>query len=295
SMTNRPPQIMQETLVMKSGPHCVLMIHGLGSGPLELSRLAKDLHLQGFSVEVPNIESYCFGGTQKKYIDWIDEVKSNFWRLSKEYDTVSIVGISMGATLAIELAKTELANAVVLLATALAFDGWAMPWYKFLIDWAHLIPFSNRYVYTEHEPYGLKNEETRYLVKRMMELNDFSESGAATLSLNQITEGRKLIKHVSRDLGYLKVPILVMHAVDDESVHISNAERFFSRLNTSYKEFIYLGDSYHMITIDNERDVVHKQTSRFLKTMVNQISPEPAFELANPITPQLIKYLKKSR
>ncbi|MEZ7847439.1 MAG: hypothetical protein QMB14_06975 [Polaromonas sp.] len=46
------------------------------------------------------------------------------------------------------------------------------------------------------------------------------------------------------------------------------------------KVFIYLGDSYHMITVDNEREAVNQESIRSLKKFVNQSLNEPAFDVA---------------
>jgi hypothetical protein len=57
--------------------------------------------------------------------------------------------------------------------------------------------------------------------------------------------------------------------VDDEIVHVKNAEWLFRNISSTSKEIIYLGDSYHMITIDNEFDIVNRHTADFLKKSVN--------------------------
>ena len=168
---------------LEAGPHCILMLHGLGSGPLELAQLAKDAHLEGFSVWVPSIDGYCFGRDLKKWSLWQEQIQEMYWAASEQYETVSVVGLSMGATLAMLLAQHEHPTANVFLASALAYDGWAMPWYRFLFPLAPWIPFSSRYRYAEREPFGVKNEQTRAMVKRMLDLNQISEIGAAGLDL----------------------------------------------------------------------------------------------------------------
>ena len=180
---------------------------------------------------------------------------------------------------ALMLAELESPTSVVVLAPALAYDGWAIPWVHSLVDLARWIPFSGRYQYVEREPYGLKNTETRAMIKRMLKSQHVSEVGAETLALDLILQGRKLIAQVMSEPERIHSPILFMHAVDDESVHVRNPERIYGQVSSKEKEFIYLGDSYHMITIDNERDLVRKESLRFIKTAVNRCTRQPAFEM----------------
>ena len=266
-------------LQFHAGPHAVLMLHGLGAAPLELARLAQEAHQEGFSVRVPNIDGYCYGSPNRPWTHWRDQVLAHYWACRKDFDTVSLLGVSMGGTLALLLAELESPTSVVSLSTALGYDGWAIPWYHDLISVAKWIPFSHRYRYVEREPYGLKNRETRAMVKRMMQSQHISEVGAEILPLPLITEGKKLIRAVKARPDRIQSPLMLMHSVDDESVHVSNPETLFQRVSSVDKEFIYLGDSYHMITIDNERDLVRKESLRFLKTAVNRATGHDAFDV----------------
>jgi carboxylesterase len=213
--------------------------------------------------------------------------------MRKRYETVSVVGVSMGATLGLMLAQREPLTALVVLSAALSYDGWAIPWYQFLMDWTQWIPFSDIYQYKERDPFGIKNDETRAMVKRMMKLDHISESGAETLTLASLKEGRRFIQATLQNMADIDSPTLIMHAVDDESVHIRSAERVFEQIKSLHKEFIYLGDSYHMITIDNERETVHQETTRFLKKMVNEALDRKAFDVPGVLSPELRRYLKK--
>ena len=270
---------LTKELVLDAGSHAVLMLHGLGAAPLELARLAQEAHQEGFTVRVPAIDGYCFGTTPKPWTHWRDQVLEHYWACKKQFETVSVLGVSMGATLALHLGEIETPTSVVALSAALGYDGWAIPWYHSLISLASWFPFAGRYEYVEREPYGLKNRETRAMIKRMLQSQHISEVGAETLSLPLILEGRKLIRAVKTDAQKIQSPLLFMHAIDDESVHVRNPELIHRKARSKDKEFIYLGDSYHMITIDNERDLVRKETLRFLKSAANRGAGLAAFDV----------------
>lgn len=269
------------------------MLHGLGASSIELARLAKDFHQQGFSVFAPDIEGYCYGTPAQPWASWVAQAQQHLHAMRQQYRSVSVLGLSMGATLALALAQREKVQSLALLSTALSYDGWAMPWYKFLLDWSSWLPFANRYQFVEDEPYGIKNEEMRAMVKRAMKSEHISESGSEILTMHYITEGRKLIKEARKHMSHIEAPVLFVHAVDDETVHIRNAEQAYEQVSSRHKDFIYLGDSYHMITVDNERETVSQESIRFLKKMVNETLDTPAFEVPSIQSAELRRLMRK--
>lgn len=283
----------QQDIELVGGEHCVLMLHGLGASPLELSRLAKDLNVAGFSVFVPYIPNYSFGTECGDWQDWVQHAQQYLWDLRTQYTTVCVVGLSMGSTLTMALAQREPLTSIVLLSTALAYDGWAIPWYSFLLNFASWLPFASRYRYAEAEPFGIKNPEMRAMVKRALQKDHISESGADYLPFKYVSEGRALIKEVRGNVQLIDCPTLLIHAADDETVHMRNAEWAFDNIRSATKEFIYLGDSYHMITVDNERETVNQETVRFLKKTVNDALDIPAFDVAPIQSPELRRMLRK--
>ena len=270
------------------------MLHGLGANSTELVRLAKDLHGQGFTVVAPNIRGYCYGSPIAGWDDWIATVQAHYWALKHTHDSVSVVGLSMGATLALALAQREELTSAVFLSAALAYDGWAMPWYQFLSKFAAWIPFAGLYKFHEAEPYGVKNTEMRAMIKRAMQKDHMSESGVDVLSVKYLLEGQRLIRDVRDNIDEVSCPSLVIHAVDDETVHIRNAQWLFKHIASAHKDMLYLGDSYHMITVDNERETVSQETARFLKRSINQAVGREVFDLPPVQSAELRRYLRKT-
>ena len=282
-------------MILQGGSNCVLMLHGLGANALELQRLAKDLHESGFTVVIPCIEGYTHGTPFQPWPVWIDQVLEHIWKLEKEFATVSVVGLSMGAVLAMVAAQRHsrpLAG-LVLLSASLAYDGWSMPWYRGLLEISAWLPFAKNYRMKESEPFGVKNEEMRALIKATLKSKDISESGVGEIGYDLIKQGQFLIREARSNVHLIDCATLVVHAVDDEIVHIRNAEWVYRKISSEEKEIIYLGDSYHMITIDNERETVSQETTRFLKKSVNSQLDKPAFDVAPIKSSHIRRLLRK--
>jgi carboxylesterase len=275
-----------------AGQHVVLIFHGLGANLLEVSRLSDSLHRAGLSVVAPELSGFCHGSTCTSWHAWVELGRQHVMRLRSQYATVSLCGLSMGATLALAVAAEAEVDGLVLLAAALAYDGWAMPWYRFLLDLLPIVPFKSRYQYREREPYGLKSPAMRAMIKKALRSDHVSELGGETISLAHLTEGLRLIRHARRGVGAVTCPTLLMHAVEDDTVCIRNAEWVLDNIGATRKELIYLGDCYHMITMDNERETVMHETERFIKMTINEQLDSPAFEMPRLMSPELRRLLR---
>lgn len=246
--------------------HAVLLLHGLSSSPVEMRFLARTLHREGMSVSAPMLDGYSLDQDAPRMERWIDAAVAAFDDLARRYPRVSVCGLSMGATLALAVVQRRpAAQALALLSTTLDYDGWAIPWYRFLLGWLYYSPWRHRWRYRETEPFGLKNAALRAKVARSMESTDFSEIGPATLSLPAIHEASRLAAHVSKRLPEIRSDCLLIHAIDDETASAKNARLVLARIGSVFRRAIFLDDSYHMITVDNERELVARETVVFLR------------------------------
>ena len=272
----------------------VLLLHGLAGSSLEVARLAQLLQQSGLAVLTPNIPGFAYGTPESDWQSWVGIVRDHVQLLKSQYTTVSMVGVSMGATLAMEVATHEDIGALVLLSVALGYDGWAVPWYRFLLPVARFIPFHERYRHTEGEPYGIKNPEIRAVIKKMLLDKRQSEVGGESISLRQLLEGDALIKHVRRRVDLLSDPLLIIHPIEDEAVHPRHAQYVYDHASSSEKELIFLGDCYHMITVDNERDTVFYETDMFIKRSINAKLARPVFDIPQQMSRSLGRFAKRA-
>ncbi|AMV48900.1 MULTISPECIES: alpha/beta hydrolase [Paraburkholderia] len=254
------------TIFNEGDSHAVLMLHGLSSSPLELRYLARFLNDEGFTTCVPVLNGYTAGSQEQAMEHWLDAATREYDALAARYERVSICGLSIGAALALALVhRRPQAQAVALLSLTLAYDGWAIPWYRFLLNWAYYSPLRSRYRYRESAPYGLRNDALRAKIARAMERDDFSEVGPSTISLPALHEASRLAASVRSQLRAIRNDCLIIHAIDDETSSPRNPRVVSSSIGSSFLRTIWLDDSYHMITSDNEREIVARETALFLR------------------------------
>lgn len=252
----------------------MLLLHGLAGSPLEMRYVAKKLQQDGFSVSVPHIPGYGYGGTATDWRAWHDHARDAFETLERDYRTVSVGGLCLGAVLALSLAaeKNRAIAALSLLSTTLFYDGWSVPWYRFLLPLGYYTPLRHVYSYHEREPYGLKNETFRKRIARVAQRASLTEAGATSIPMNHIYQAMRLIRHVKRNLGNVETPALVVHAIDDDTASVRSADFVVDYIGAEEVRKIFLDDCYHMVTMDNERELVARETRDFFRAQIDSQS-----------------------
>ena len=92
-------------------------------------------------------------------------------------------------------------------------------------------------------------------------------SGTAGLAGNACPSLAELVRlsgHVRRRLPRVRAPCLVVHSTDDDIASLRNVAVVKQRVNAPV-ETVLLDDSYHMVSVDQQRDVVIERSVRFFK------------------------------
>ncbi len=279
-------------------PHVIVLFHGLRSTPLELGFLVNFLQKAGFTVETPSFEGYSYGTGTSTWDSWLEQAKEAVRKIQAAHACkVSVGGLSLGATLALAVtAELEDICSVIALSTTLRYDGWAVPWYRFLLPIGEAIGIGRFYEFKEREPYGVKNEDLRELVKQALESNHVSEVGGESFTLKHLVEGNKLCRHTIKSLSAITADLLVIHAVDDEVASVRNAQMVLNNVRSPVKEAYFLGNSYHIITVDNERETVCAEVAYFLDEVQLRVLGHTKTAGSPVISKELARYLRgKSR
>ena len=264
-MTN----VIKRAQFLPGGDYAVLALHGLRSTPLELQPLLKALHRAGFTVDAPHLAGYGFSADAStgSWRDWLDEAVARFDALAAQYGQVAVCGLSMGATLALAVAAERSGGvaAVGALSTTLYYDGWNTPWYRFLSPLGYFTPLRHRMVIRETSPFGIKNERLREWIERQVAAGPISAVGASALSLPALHEAEKLMRYTRRHLPQVVAPTLILHSSEDDIASLKSARLVQRRVQAHDVRLIQLHDSYHMLTLDNERERVAALTVDFFQ------------------------------
>lgn len=248
-----------------SNSHAVLCLHGLNGSDKELGSLPMQLAKDGFTVIIPKIPGYSAGYETSNFETWLSQIRELASLLEEQGNQVSLAGFSMGATLATALAiQKKSIQSVCLLSPVLGFDGWSIPWYYHLLVVAYFFGIRS-WIYHESEPYGLKNLTLRKRVKETINTSEGGLAGANSFSAQALYESQRLIRFVKRNVEKFSNDLMIIHSVDDESVSPKSPEFIIKNCKSEVRRVIWLGDSYHVITLDNEKEIVLNEVSYFFK------------------------------
>ena len=240
-----------------------ILLPGLNGSGMELGQLPSFLKSNGFDAIIPDIGGYLFGTPADSYEYWIGQVHNVIDNLQGQYKTINLAGISMGATLALAVASQRVdISSIALLSPVLRYDGWSVPWYRFLLDIAYSLGIHN-WSYSEREPFGIKNPDLRRRVREKFKAHELSEVGAPLITAKHLHEAKGLMSYVRENLDLIFSRLLIIQSVEDDTCTTWSAEQILDKAKSDLRRTIWLGNSYHIVTIDNEREIVLNEVLRF--------------------------------
>lgn len=255
----------------------VVLIHGITGTPSEMRYLGKNLQKAGFTVLCNTLPRHCDTLGELKKVTW-QEIEAacieDLDYLKKDCAQVYLAGLSMGALMSIHLAYRFPADvaAVVALAPTIFYDGWAIHKGKIFMNLVWQVPaLRNSINIREGWPYGLKDEEVRNNIQRFYKDaqaskfdNQVLAFGSPFLPLANLYQHHLFTKIVKDELALVKTPILIIHAKEDDMTSPKNSQYVYDNIGSTPKFLVLLEDSYHMITIDKEKDKVAEEVIKFL-------------------------------
>jgi carboxylesterase len=285
--------IKQADFLLRGGRAGVLLIHGLTGTPMEMRLLGKGLNRAGFTVHGMQLAGHC-GNVDDLlatgWRDWYRSVVEAAQRLRGEVDHLFVAGLSMGALLALKLAADhpDQVDGLGLYGTTFVYDGWTIPLIgklSFLLPMVCGLGFGRHRRFHECFPYGIKDERIRQRIAGSMLSGDSAAAGLPGNPWPSLAEFYRLSFRVRRQLRSIRTPCLVVHAKDDDVASLKNV-RMVVRGVDGPVETVLLENSYHMITVDKERDVLIERSARFFNEVaatrfVEMPAAEPAVVAAD--------------
>ena len=254
---------------LKSGENAVLLVHGLTGTPAEMRAIANRLVKDGFSVMCPQLSGHCGSVSalkRSKWQDWYGSIEKSFEALKQEHPQVYVAGLSMGALIALKLAKEKGArvDGLGLLSTTFFYDGWNIPHLrqKFLLPIVLYSPLRYFMSWQEPPPYGIKCERTRAMVHSVLTQRD--ELSAEKIGIFRtpavtVHESFRMIRAVKKLLPGVHSPALIVHSTEDNMASLRNAHYVAKHISSSKVETYFVDDTYHVLTLDKRKsDIAHR-------------------------------------
>jgi len=224
----------------------LLFIHGFSATTVEVRQIANYFHKDGYTVTAPLLPGH--GETPKDLnrvhlSDWINKVEESYSLLRIMKEKVVVLGESMGALLALNLAylHPEISQ-LFLFSPALEIKG--LGFSRFI--W----PFI---------PYMYKKNTD----------DSMAWQGYNVVPLHAASELLKLQKQIAKLLPNISVPATIFLGKKDQTISLPGGEKTYNLLGSTEKELIWLEESSHCIIIDKEFSKVIEMVSARLKQKIS--------------------------
>ena len=228
----------------------VLLIHGFTGSPKSMRPWAEALAAEGYTVRVPRLPGH---GTRwqdmnlTRWEDWYGEAERSFRELQGRCDTVFVMGLSMGGSLALRLAETQRGAVAGLVLVNAAVHSERPD--RFLLPALQLV--------VPAFP-GISND-----IKKPGQ----DEGAYDKIPLKAAYSLTKLWEKTKADLARVDQPLLLFRSAEDHVVEPSNSDYIFEHVSSTDKTEVILPNSYHVATVDNDAETIFSGSIDFVRRL----------------------------
>ncbi|MCT9871709.1 alpha/beta hydrolase [Paenarthrobacter aurescens] len=232
-----------------TGPRVgVVMSHGFTGSPHSVRPWAEHLAAAGYAVRLPLLPGH---GTTwqdmstRSWREWHRAVDDAYLELAKECDYVFTAGLSMGGTLALRIAATRPVAGTVVVNPGLVLD-----------DPRAVIVAALKYVV-----------KTTPAIANDILKPDQDEGAYARTPVAAAHQLKKMYKDTAAILPRISSPVRVYKSTVDNVISNASLEFLRSRVGAPV-DISYLGNSYHVATLDNDAPEIFEGTVEFIQKTV---------------------------
>lgn len=250
------PQVDTREFFFDGSGLSVLLVHGLTGTPYEMRWLGERLAAAGMRVRGIRLAGHASApedlgmATQE---NWYESVVQGFEELRRYGDPNVVVGLSCGAVLAARLAEDqpEAVSGLVMLAPAFFLPRSVTIMLKAI---ALLGPIIRR-LYLHDDSGSDIHDQSARLVHPTCKLMPLS-APIELLKLSAIVRPR--LKRITQ-------PTLIIHSRHDHTCPMErNLDYLMNRLGSVHKRAVILEESFHVITVDGEKERVAAEVVEFV-------------------------------
>jgi len=231
----------------------VLVLHGFTGNPYSMRPLAERCAKSGYSVELPRLPGH---GTSledlvpRRWPDFVEVALGAYDDLAERCDKVAVVGLSVGGALTATIAEQRPSVAgCVFINPMLKGPGAEMErGLQELID-------SGLEVLATDGGSDIKKVGT----------SEAKYEGWPLRALQSVIEG---VEVVDAKLASITAPSLLLSSREDHTVAPDNGDEIVEK-SSGPVERIWLEESYHVATLDNDRELVERSTVEFLAKVLS--------------------------
>ena len=235
------------------GPVGAVVTHGFTGSPSSMKPWGHRLADAGLSVRVPRLPGH---GTRWQdanlttWEDWLAEVDRAFGELQERCESIFLMGLSFGACLSLRVAEQrgdDVAGLVLV----------------------------NPIVHTERPDRFLMPILRRVVSSWPGVKNDIKKPGQDEVAYDKLPiqaaySMTQLWRLVKTDIERVDQPLLLFTSREDHTVETSSSTWVFEHVASADKQHVWLENSYHVATIDNDAPLIEDGSLDFVRRLAPQ-------------------------
>lgn len=231
----------------------VLVSHGFTGTPQSMRYLGEQIHAAGYTVIGPRLAGHGVSPAAMALTgaaDWIASVDEALETLCTTCRQIFMVGLSMGGTLTLYTAAKHpgVIRGAITINAAVRVGGPAMAALVFDRNAPATVPGIGS---------DIKASGVRELAYAEVPVKAFRDALALATVAHDLLPG-------------VTCPALVITSREDHVVDPSNGPLIAQRLGSSRIELSWLDDSYHVATLDNDKDRIARETVAFIRSIAGR-------------------------
>ncbi len=202
----------------------VLLLHALGTTPLEMRELGELLHQKGFTVYAPRLAGHGTSPTALGEIgptEWRKDYLLGYNILNLLCDRVYVIGSGLGGVLALELAEKEELGGVITLNAPLELQGFG----RYLLFLTQFSGLSQKRDYPE-------------------DIRPYSYQRIPLKTCNQVYN---VAAYVTSRLSEISEPVIIFQSYNDPLVKPISADIIHDNVKSRQKRIYWLNNAPHYL------------------------------------------------
>jgi carboxylesterase len=240
-------RVLPKPLTFEGGDRAVLLLHGFTGNTADVRMLARFLNERGYTCHAPQYKGHGVPPEELVHTgpeDWWKDVMDGYNLLKeKGHESIAVAGLSLGGVFSLKLGYTVPVKGIVPMCAPMYIKSEEVM-YQGILEYAR----------------NFKKFEEKSEPQIEEEMKQFEKTPMDTLKALQ-----GLISDVRNNVDMVYSPVFVAQARHDHMINTDSANIIYNEVETDNKHIKWYEQSGHVITLDKERDQLHKDVYEFLE------------------------------
>lgn len=238
---------LPEPFFFEQGKRAVLLLHGFTGNSADVRMLGRYLEKQGYTCYAPQYKGHAappeelvkYGPSQW----WKDVLMGYDFLTRKGYNEIAVGGLSLGGVFSLKLGYTVPVKGIVTMCSPMTFDN------------------------KEDKRAGVLTYAKNFKKREGKTEGQIEQEVARIDPMPTIDSVEAFITEVRQSVHLIPAPCFIAQGRLDEVIDPDSANIMYKELSHKQKELKWYEESGHVITLDKEKEQLHKDVHRFLEQL----------------------------